>query len=115
MDHYDNSTLQIVMSSTKNFAALAIAMLVRRGHLDYMAPVAQYWPEFGNHGRAHLTVADVMRHEAGCAALKKPLVYDDLVDPQLAQHTYEHPTMVQMGSDGSTSSHDHGSYWNTRC
>jgi CubicO group peptidase (beta-lactamase class C family) len=106
MDHYDNSTLQIVMSSTKNFAALAIAMLVRRGHLDYMAPVAQYWPEFGNHGRAHLTVADVMRHEAGCAALKKPLVYDDLVDPaKVAKRIAESPPLDPIKNEPVRSYH----------
>lgn len=40
-------------------------MLVDKGLLDYDQLVIAYWPEFGNHGKAHLRLKDVLRHEAG--------------------------------------------------
>ncbi len=43
-------------------SALAMAMLVDRGLLDYKKPVATYWPEFAQHGKENITVSDVMRH-----------------------------------------------------
>lgn len=42
-----------------------MAKLVDEGHLDYDKKVTDYWPEFGQNGKEHLTVADVGRHEAG--------------------------------------------------
>ena len=60
-----------VFSSTKNFEAIAMAWLFGRGLLDYEAPVADYWPEFANAGKAATTVADVMRHEGGLAGFKR--------------------------------------------
>lgn len=65
-----------VFSSGKNLTAIAIAALVGRGLLDYEARVTDYWPAFGSHGKEALTVADVMRHEAGLAAL------DTSIDPR---------------------------------
>ena len=38
--------------------------------IDYDAPVAEYWPEFGANGKAQITVRDVMRHRAGLAHLR---------------------------------------------
>lgn len=66
-DKYDGDTLQVVFSVTKNLSALAIAHLVSKGHLDYQAKVAKYWPEFAQNGKEEITVADVLRHEAGLA------------------------------------------------
>ena len=48
-------------------------MLVDRGLLDYGAKVAKYWPEFGQNGKQDLTIADLMRHEAGLHGLDRPL------------------------------------------
>ena len=44
--------------------ALVVAMLVDRGLLSYDDLVTKHWPEFGKNGKEHVTVADVMRHEA---------------------------------------------------
>jgi len=43
--------------------------LVDRGLIDYEAPVAEYWPEFGANGKAAITVREVMRHRAGLSQL----------------------------------------------
>lgn len=46
-----------------------------KGHLDYDKKVTTYWPEFGQNGKQNVTVADVMRHEAGLFKLPQPLSF----------------------------------------
>src|SRR4051794_17541396 len=48
---YSDRTLQLVFSSTKGATATAAHILVDRGELDLDAPVTEYWPEFGTHGK----------------------------------------------------------------
>ena len=48
---YTSDTLQLVFSVSKGITAAALALCVEKGWLDYQAPVAQYWPEFGVNGK----------------------------------------------------------------
>lgn len=66
-------TLVNVWSCTKGVVALAIAMLVERGKLDYAAPVARYWPEFAAGGKERITLDQVMSHQAGLNGLAVPM------------------------------------------
>ena len=43
---YDGDTLQTVWSSTKNLAALGVAMMVDRGLLQYGDKITKHWPEY---------------------------------------------------------------------
>jgi CubicO group peptidase (beta-lactamase class C family) len=58
-------TLVNVWSVTKGVVALAVAMLVEQGKLDYAKPVAAVWPEFAAGGKAAITLDLVMSHRAG--------------------------------------------------
>jgi CubicO group peptidase (beta-lactamase class C family) len=62
---YDRRTLQLVFSTTKGITAIAVAMCVDRGLLDYDAPVAEYWPEFAANGKEQATVAQLLSHQLG--------------------------------------------------
>src|SRR6201987_1836541 len=62
-------TAAMVFSATKGMASTVIHRLVARGLIDYDAPVAEYWPEFGANGKAAITVREVMRHRAGLSGL----------------------------------------------
>ena len=62
---YDRQTLQLVFSTTKGITALAAAMCVERGLLDYDAPVSGYWPEFAAEGKDEATVAQLLSHQCG--------------------------------------------------
>ena len=62
---YDADTLQLVFSTTKGIASIAVAMCVQRGLLDYDAPVADYWPEFAAEGKGEATVAQLLSHQCG--------------------------------------------------
>ena len=70
---FANDTLQMVFSSTKVVEALVIAMLVDRGHLQYDAPIATYWPEFAQGGKAAVTVGDLLSHGGGVAHVSRPI------------------------------------------
>ena len=58
-------TLFPVFSITKALTAVALHLQVERGLIDYEAPVAHYWPEFGAHGKDKGTVYDVLTHRIG--------------------------------------------------
>jgi CubicO group peptidase (beta-lactamase class C family) len=62
---YDSNSLQNVYSSGKNMEAVCIALLADRGLLSYTDQISMHWPEFGQHGKSQVTVADVLRHEGG--------------------------------------------------
>ena len=66
-------TLTTVLSVTKGFAALAIAMLVDRGLLAYDAPVRRYWPGFASEGKAEVSVGDLLAHRAGLPVIDAAL------------------------------------------
>ena len=61
----DGDTLFNVYSVTKAVAATAVHMQVDRGHLDYDAPIADYWPEFAARGKGKATVRDALTHRVG--------------------------------------------------
>jgi len=77
---YDADTLQLVFSTTKGIASIAVAMCVQRGLLDYDAPVAEYWPEFAAGGKGGITVAQLLAHRAGLYTTASQLPLEDTLD-----------------------------------
>ena len=59
----------MVFSATKGMASTVIHRLADRGLIDYDAPVAECWPEFGANGKADITVREMMGHRAGLSQL----------------------------------------------
>ena len=70
---WQSDSLVNVWSATKGVAALAVAMLVERGRLDYGAPVARYWPEFAAKGKGAITLDQVLSHQAGLDGVDVPI------------------------------------------
>jgi CubicO group peptidase (beta-lactamase class C family) len=73
-------TLVTVFSSTKGVSGLAIAVAHARGWIDHDATVATYWPEFARNGKEAVTVRQLLAHQAGLAAIDRPLSLADLAD-----------------------------------
>ena len=67
--HWDADTGAMVFSATKGVASTVIHRLADRGLIDYDAPVAEYWHEFGANGKADITVREMMSHRAGLSGL----------------------------------------------
>jgi len=74
------NTLVNIYSTTKGLAALAVAILHDEGLIDYDQRVAHYWPEFGNAGKAEITVAELLSHQAGLSGVAQTITVDDLCD-----------------------------------
>ncbi|MHC4788974.1 MAG: serine hydrolase domain-containing protein, partial [Planctomycetota bacterium] len=68
---WDADTLAMSFSTTKGVAATLLHVLVDRGLLDYDDPVAKHWPEFGQQGKAAITVRQVLCHEAGLHHIRR--------------------------------------------
>ncbi len=79
---WQRDTISLMFSSTKGIAAVAMLMLHDRGLLDHTAPVAEYWPEFGYHGKQHITVETLLNHRSGLSGLDRKLSLRDLEIPR---------------------------------
>jgi CubicO group peptidase (beta-lactamase class C family) len=77
---YDDTTLQLVFSTTKGITAMAVAICVQRGLLDYGAPVSQYWPEFAAHGKGDATVAQLLSHQCGLFSVQGEITLAEALD-----------------------------------
>ncbi|CAF2215138.1 unnamed protein product [Rotaria magnacalcarata] len=70
---YDDNSLQLVFSTTKGIVAVAAALCVQQGLLDYSALVTKYWPEYGQNGKENTTVADILSHRAALPYVDSPI------------------------------------------
>jgi CubicO group peptidase (beta-lactamase class C family) len=70
---WERDTMVVVHSATKGLAAMTLAIAHSRGWLDYEERVATYWPEFAQHGKQHVTVRQLLAHQAGLFAFDEPV------------------------------------------
>ena len=77
---WTQDTVSIVFSCTKGTTALCAHLLIDRGELALDAPVTDYWPEFGAHGKDGVTVAMMLNHESGLPALREPVKENGFLD-----------------------------------
>ncbi|MDV6271048.1 serine hydrolase domain-containing protein [Rhodococcus globerulus] len=54
-----------IFSCSKGLMYTVIHLLAERGELDYDARVREYWPEFGQKGKAEATIRQVLIHTSG--------------------------------------------------
>ena len=64
----------------KGLTAICAHRLVDRGLLDLEAPVATYWPEFAQAGKAAIPVHFLLSHRAGLPAIDALLPIEALYD-----------------------------------
>jgi CubicO group peptidase (beta-lactamase class C family) len=62
---WSEDTLASVFSGSKGLTSTCVHLLADRGELDLDAPVADYWPEFGQAGKEAITIATVLGHRSG--------------------------------------------------
>jgi CubicO group peptidase (beta-lactamase class C family) len=77
---WDYNTIASVASTTKGMVATCAHMLVERGLLDLDAPVARYWPEFAQAGKATIPVRWLLSHRAGLPAIRRDMPPQSLYD-----------------------------------
>ncbi len=85
---WEQDTMAISWSTTKGVTSTALHVLADRGLVDYDAPVADYWPEFGQAGKQAVTIRQLVSHQAGLHRLAGVVDHsDELLD-------WEHMTTV---------------------
>lgn len=73
-------TLYNVYSVTKAVAATALHIQAEKGHVDYDAPIADYWPEFAQNGKASATVRHALTHRAGVPLMPEGVTPEHMCD-----------------------------------
>ncbi|MBS9533416.1 beta-lactamase family protein [Mycobacterium sp. M1] len=76
-------TLSTVLSGSKALTSTCVHRLVEAGELDLHAPVARYWPEFGQAGKDDITLAMVLTHRSGVIGPRQPMHWCDVMDREL--------------------------------
>src|SRR5471032_727512 len=61
---YGEDAIGVLMSCTKGVIAAAVSLLADRGLVDFDAPLARYWPQFGQAGKDRITVRQALSHTA---------------------------------------------------
>ena len=75
-------TLYNVYSVTKAVAATALHIQAEKGFLDYDAPIADYWPEFAQNGKASATVRHALTHRAGVPLMPEGVTPEHMCDSE---------------------------------
>lgn len=77
---YAEDTLQLVFSSSKGITAICANLLAQRGLIDLDAKVADYWPEFGQAGKADIPVRWLLCHRAGLPWIDTQMTIEEALD-----------------------------------
>ncbi len=70
---WDRDTIVNLFSVGKAVTAVCALRLVEAGLLDLDAPVARYWPEFAQAGKARIPVRHLLTHQAALPAIARAL------------------------------------------
>jgi CubicO group peptidase (beta-lactamase class C family) len=70
---WSRDTIVNLYSVGKAVTAICALRLVEAGLLDLDAPVARYWPEFAQAGKARIPVRYLLTHQAALPAVARPL------------------------------------------
>jgi CubicO group peptidase (beta-lactamase class C family) len=73
-------TLASVYSGTKGLTSTCVHLLADRGEIDLDAPVATYWPEFGQAGKDAITIGTVMSHRSGVIGPRERLTPEQTLE-----------------------------------
>ena len=73
MNPWQQDTIVTVYSTTKGMTTICAHRLVEQGLLDLSAPVAEYWPEFAQAGKAEVPVHMLLSHRVGLPTVSDKL------------------------------------------
>jgi CubicO group peptidase (beta-lactamase class C family) len=76
---WDRNTAAVIFSCSKAILAICTYLLVEEGRIDLDQPIADYWPGFGQRGKAAITVREALSHRAGLASLDTDLSLADVL------------------------------------
>jgi CubicO group peptidase (beta-lactamase class C family) len=77
---WQENTLASVFSGSKGLTSTCVHLLADRGEIDLNAPVAAYWPQFGQAGKDSISIATVMGHRSGVIGPRTRMTPQDALD-----------------------------------
>jgi len=86
---WERDTIVNVYSITKSIAAICLHRLVDQGKVDVDAPVARYWPEFAQAGKADILVTQILNHRSGLSGIRETLPAETMYDWDRMVHGLE--------------------------
>jgi CubicO group peptidase (beta-lactamase class C family) len=78
---WERDTRCVTFSCTKAVTATAALLLAERGAVSLDAPVTDWWPEYGVHGKDGTTGEHLLTHQEGLPAFARPVSADEAADP----------------------------------
>jgi len=69
---WNEETMVLFWSATKGLAAACLLHACQEYEIELTTPVAEVWPEFAQAGKDRVTIAELLSHQAGLAALATP-------------------------------------------
>lgn len=73
-------SLTVPFSVSKNTIGFTVGLVLQRGELDLDRLVADYWPEFAQAGKQHVTVRQLLTHQAGLPQAEPVLTLAEVLD-----------------------------------
>jgi CubicO group peptidase (beta-lactamase class C family) len=70
-DPWTNDTLVLIWSATKGLGSACLLHVLQEHQIDIDRRVADFWPKFAQAGKGKTTIAQLMSHQAGLAALDR--------------------------------------------
>ena len=93
------NTVCPIHSGSKGLVAACMLLLLDRGLIELDAPVASYWPEFAQSGKANLSVRHVLTHQAGLPVVEGLVTLDDaLCAKDMAERLARQRPLTEPGS-----------------
>jgi len=74
---WTKDTLVLIWSATKGIGSACLLHVLQEQKIDIERRVAEFWPEFAQSGKEKITLAQLLSHQAGLAALDRKI---DILD-----------------------------------
>ncbi len=68
---WTSDTLVLIWSATKGLGSACLLHVLEEHKIDIERRVAEFWPEFAQAGKENITLAQLLSHQAGLAALDR--------------------------------------------
>jgi CubicO group peptidase (beta-lactamase class C family) len=78
---WERDTACVTFSCTKAVTATAALLLAERAAVALDAPVRDWWPAFGAHGKESITGVHLLTHQAGLPAFDRAITPEEAADP----------------------------------
>ncbi|KAG8630690.1 hypothetical protein KVT40_002309 [Elsinoe batatas] len=77
---WTKDTITTIWSTTKTITSLAALLLIDRGLIAPLDPVAKYWPEFAQRGKQNVLISHLLSHQSGLSGWEAHVFFEDILD-----------------------------------